>query len=1858
MNAISTLAHLDSNFLTKTFEYALSIWEKNATSLLSVTKEEFEIMRVKEGELHDKSLVESFLKQLQDSSSSAANLRRENKAYSYKEQLAEIELRKELDAKKASAHKNKTYTLDELRTMMSKKQQETLDAQIQREARIRSEMNNLCGLVNKSNQILTKLIEGNPSGMKLNVALLVKVLAKFIKSPMCAPFVLNLFRTIVLSKMQVRCGKEQFNNLNEAVVNCTFRLANAPVELESGWLQEPLESAYQRLIRKVELHIQSDIDTGQFDLFISSIYFVFFKYAVAQASIDETCLKYIIGIIAKFGEYRSETLNKVQIIFENESLGGIVSTEDSLDDELNRANIDNICKNFMSNEYLSLLMNMIVLASDKKLNLNVQYQACEVCKNLVAFSARCVFSDQCQLIRDFHDGFAEYTAQNYRDEVTELISTMTSSTLCVREAALGCLLILVEARLKNSSKQDQTTLYLDTSTYQNLIHKLTIALFDVEESAKQLAEKVWTQGQFKTSSELCLLLVNDVVHPLESVRLAASAALAHLIKEKHGEKVHEVMKNLLAQYDTLNRLAEPKKDQFGRVIAEPVDEWEARTGIAFALTYLAQCVPGNDQSILPLFSFFVHQALNDRNQIVQNKMLEAAIECLNYHGKSSIHILLPLFENFLQDTPKVAAYDSVRQNVVILMGTLAKHLDKDDERVAPIIGKLIQSLQTPSQQVQEAVANCLPPLMASIKTQVPTYVDQLINLLLTAPTYGERRGAAYGLAGMLKGIGMLSLRQLNVLQRLNDAVNNKKDAKQREGALLAYEMLTVMFNKVFEPYSVEVLPNLLLCFGDADPNVRQAADDCAKAIMKNLTFTGVKMILPKLLERLGEDESWRTKCGSVELLGAMAHCAPKQLSTCLPNIVPKLIEVLSDSHIKVQKAGTQALRQIGSVIKNPEILMISDTLLEGLQDPAMKTQRALQVLLETKFVHFIDAPSLALIMPVVQRAFQDRSTEIRKMAAQIMGNMYSLTDQKDLLPYLPSILPGLKQSLLDPVPEVRSVSSKALGSMIKAIGENGLNEIISWLMEKLVSEVSSVDRSGAAQGLSEVFGALGVNKLEKSMPEIIERAAQLDLSPFVRDGYIMMFIYLPLTFGDAFIPYVGLIIQPILKALADDSEFVRDTAIKAGQRIVNTYADTAISLFLPELEKGLFDSNWRIRFSSVQLLGDLLYKISGVVGKMTTESAHEDDNFGTEKGSAAIVRALGEERRNRVYSGLYMGRSDTSLHVRQAALHVWKVIVSNTPKTLKEILPTLFNLLLGCLADSNSDKRQIGASTLVDIVKKLGERVLPEIIPILEYGLNSNKSEQRQGVCIGLTEIMANTSKDNVIAFSDSLIPTVRKALSDPSPDVRFYAAKTFDSLHNMIGAKALDEVALYLYDEAKKTQSEHREIAERALDGLKQIMIVKSRAVLPFLIPHLTQPPVNINALCKLCCCASVEVLSRHLGKLLSTLVVALSTANTSSATRKSDEENHSWLNDCESLILSIEDDEGVRTIIHELLHHATTNEQESLKCAALDMLFLFCSKTEADYSEYLDDLTKSLISLLADKNDSVLNKAWDCLNCIINSLKGNMLLQRLPCIRQSIRLINQFYLYEPNQFYNSDFNIHTKKHLAGFCLPKKGISCLLPVFKEGLLNGPPDIKEQSAQILCECMKLSDGDSLKSSVMTITGPLIRVLGERYSWNVKSVVLDALYLLLLKVEVILKPFLPQLQPTFLKNLNDVNRTVRLKAGCALAKLLFMNPKLDQVILEIYNYIKSNDDLQIRETLLYTLRLCLNNVGAKLQEETKNQIFALLIGETYIYNQEYAIRAVSAGCMGALAVHINEKQFEELVNNIIGNLVLFKSDSII
>ena len=86
--------------------------------------------------------------------------------------------------------------------------------------------------------------------------------------------------------------------------------------------------------------------------------------------------------------------------------------------------------------------------------------------------------------------------------------------------------------------------------------------------------------------------------------------------------------------------------------------------------------------------------------------------------QDNVNSLLPVFEEFLKNAPNDASYDAVRQSVVILMGSLAKHLDKSDPKVKPIVGKLIAALSTPSQQVGAA----LEEFSGSMQRQVNTVI--------------------------------------------------------------------------------------------------------------------------------------------------------------------------------------------------------------------------------------------------------------------------------------------------------------------------------------------------------------------------------------------------------------------------------------------------------------------------------------------------------------------------------------------------------------------------------------------------------------------------------------------------------------------------------------------------------------------------------------------------------------------------------------------------------------------------------------------------------------------------------------------------------------------------------------------------------------------------------------------------------------------------------------------------------------------------------------------------------------------------------------------------------------------------------
>lgn len=401
------------------------------------------------------------------------------------------------------------------------------------------------------------------------------------------------------------------------------------------------------------------------------------------------------------------------------------------------------------------------------------------------------------------------------------------------------------------------------------------------------------------------------------------------------------------------------------LIAQSVDRadpWPARLAIAQTFELSAPSFP--DESLEPFFKFLTEdEALGDRDADVRRGMLQAGTAVIDLHGPARLAELIAMFEEYLSRTGTVTeATDHIKEAVVILFGRVAQHLDPSDPRIPQIVTRLVDALKTPAEQVQIAVSECLSPLVKIQPSQVSGLVDHLFDELLNAPKYAARRGAAYGLAGIVRGAGIATMKEFTVVDRLKTATQDKKRYEPRQGAMFAFETFSTVLGRLFEPYILRVLPLLLNSFGDATQDVREATHDTARVIMGNLSGYGVKSILPSLLSGL-EEKQWRTKKGSIELLGMMAYCAPRQLSQSLPIVIPQLTGVLTDSHAQVRAAANKSLKQFGEVISNPEIQSLVPVFLKAMVDPA-KTPNALNSLIKTSFVHYIDHSSLALVSNV------------------------------------------------------------------------------------------------------------------------------------------------------------------------------------------------------------------------------------------------------------------------------------------------------------------------------------------------------------------------------------------------------------------------------------------------------------------------------------------------------------------------------------------------------------------------------------------------------------------------------------------------------------------------------------------------------------------------------------------------------------------------------------------------------------------------------------------------------------------------------------------------------------------------------
>ncbi|CUM67010.1 uncharacterized protein PRCAT00004698001 [Priceomyces carsonii] len=1344
--------------------------------------------------------------------------------------------------------------------------------------------------------------------------------------------------------------------------------------------------------------------------------------------------------------------------------------------------------------------------------------------------------------------------------------------------------------------------------------ELWIAYHDNNPSISELAKVVWDDNEMKLPSDAPSKLLEFSGSQSSSLRLSVASSIydsVSILKENDPSIFENTLKELINLYNVKKDPPPAKLDRFGLVIKSSVnhkDSWEERSTIALTLKLLAPFF--NQELVKRVFEFLVNGlALGDKDPIVRQELQEAGYEIINKHGFNNIESLIPIFENTLSARDEGSkTQDHVRESVVVLYGALARHLDKSDKRLEIIIQRMIRTLDAPSEDIQYAISECISPLVGSFEDKLPSYFSDLFTKLFEGNNLASRRGAAYGIAGLVKGAGIKALTEYDIIRTLTDAADDKKNSKRRESASFGFECLSQSLGKFFEPYVIEILPLILKSLGDSNAEVREATELAARQIMKNTTSFGVKKLIPVAISNLDEI-AWRSKKGSVELLGSMAYLDPTQLSSSLSTIVPEIVGVLNDTHKEVRRAADQALKRFGEVIRNPEIQEIVPDLINAIGDPTKYTDTALDKLLKIQFVHYIDGPSLALIIHVIHRGIKDRSAAVKKKACQIVGNMAILVDSKDLNPYLSTLVSELEVAMVDPVPATRSTAARALGSLVEKLGEEKFPDLIPRLIETLQDKGKAGDRLGSAQALSEVICGLGVNKLEELLPVILSSAT----SPYshIRAGYMPLLLFLPVCFGSQFSPYLNRIITPILSGLADTNEDIRDTALRAGRLIVKNYATKAVDLLLPELEKGLSDSNYRIRLSSVELTGDLLFQVTGISGKNEIVDDHSEHSKEINKN---LIEVLGQDRRNHILSALFMCRSDVALIVRSAAVDIWKALVANTPRTVKEILPTLTTIIVRRLGSDDEVQRTIAAQTLGEMVRRVGANALSQLLPTLEKTLRGSDDGSKQGICIALVELIKSTLQDGLIEYQDIFVRIIRDSLVSPSPTIREAAAFAFEALQDELGKVVIDNVIPPLLNMMTLEDSEY------ALLGLKEVMSMKSDVIFPILIPALLSPPIDsfkANALSSLASVAGASIY-RHLPLIINTLVDAI--INAKSEPEEKQDEIRSAL---ESVLLSIDSADGVNPLMQHLLSLAKHEDNEK-RAVIYSVLGPFFTNTSLDYSIYLQDMVSQFILSLGDKTPEVVEGTFNTLNSLVKKQSKESLEKLVKVAKLSLELTGV-----------------SGEVLAGFAIPK-GPSCILPIFLHGLMYGNSEQKELAALGIADIINKTPSDNLKPFATTITGPLIRVIGEKVSSDIKAGILIALNNLLNKIPQFLRPFIPQLQRTFVRSLSDPkNEVLRSRAVAALGTLIEFQPRVDSLITELVTGAKNAENEGVKIAMLRGMLQVITKAGAKMSESSKAMIMALVGPE--ISNADGKVAIEYAKLVGSVSRILTPDEATSILN---------------
>ncbi|KAM0187455.1 hypothetical protein ACHAPA_008360 [Fusarium lateritium] len=313
-------------------------------------------------------------------------------------------------------------------------------------------------------------------------------------------------------------------------------------------------------------------------------------------------------------------------------------------------------------------------------------------------------------------------------------------------------------------------------------------------------------------------------------------------------------------------------------------------------------------------------------------------------------------------------------------------------------------------------------------------LDELFQKLTVSKESSDIKESSTELASFINGRIGDQVVPDNVIEGLKKQLANKKDATAREKACIAIETIASHseVSATVEPYLVILLPSVLAAVGDKITAVKNAAQAAVLAIAGAINANAVKAALISVMESIRSAQKWPEKMAALDFVDALVKNSPAQLAYRVPELIPVISESMWDTKKEVKERAYKTMESLCQLIVNKDIDRFIPELIKCIAKPE-NVPETIHLLGATTFVTEVQEPTLALMVPLLDRGLAERDTAIKRKTAVIVDNMCKLVDDPNIVaPFLPKMMPGLQknyENLADP--EARDKTKQALDTLTR-----------------------------------------------------------------------------------------------------------------------------------------------------------------------------------------------------------------------------------------------------------------------------------------------------------------------------------------------------------------------------------------------------------------------------------------------------------------------------------------------------------------------------------------------------------------------------------------------------------------------------------------------------------------------------------------------------------------------------------------------------------------------------------------------------------------------------------------------------------